>query len=88
MAALSGRVFARDVREATREMEEFLKTVAGYRVLPETPFDAPSRRWSIRSLIAVATQADFESFMARLSPLLEQKPLNLELKLFARPRRR
>ena len=84
-AFLSGRNLIEDTREVGQAFKELREVIAEYQLLPDSPQDARSRRWSCRALYACATSEHFNRLLEFLRTIaLEPGSLNLEFKIIVR----
>jgi hypothetical protein len=84
VAGLSGRSLFGEHWELESEAREYLATFSTCFLFSGSPSDSRARQWSVRVLGVFAEKANFDRFWERSSPLINNKPLNLEVKLLVR----
>lgn len=82
---LVGRVRTMEDPDLSAEFREMVGAISAFNVSPGSPPKARARRWSVRSIIAFSTLANFDTTLQQLLATLSAgKPTNLELKVLAR----
>ncbi len=83
---LSGAIMRLNDAEVAADYHDAMQALAPYFLLPTSPGSSPARHWAVRALVAFADLGAFEAYRNDLlQPIVEQKPLNLDVKFIVWP---